>query len=128
MPRGFRLFAICALLGGVWLTPMAAWAAKVVPGSFERAEAAVAAAREAEATTYAPVELRMAEETLALAAAGLDRSRRDINIPRAIELAQVQAELARAKSLGAQLREDVATRTAEIDALERELLGTETRR
>ena len=128
MPRGFQLFAICALLGTVALTPGNARAAKVIPGSYERAAATVAAARAAQAATYAPVELRMAEETLALATAGLDKSRRDINIPRAIELAQVQAELARAKSLGAQLREDVATRTAEIDALERELLGTETRR
>jgi hypothetical protein len=125
MPRfptkGSRLLLAILLLSCAF----AAQSSKVTPGSFEKAQAAVAAARAEQAEHYAPVELRMAEESLALATAGIERTRRDVNVPRAIELALVQGELARARSVGAQLREEVAARERELDALERELLGPE---
>lgn len=128
MPRFSSRRWGCLLASLLCIGSAAAQSGKVTPGSFERAQAAVTAARDERADQYAPVELRMAEETLAVAAAGLDRTRRDVNIPRAIELAQVLGELARARSTGAQLREEVARREREVDALELELLGPETQR
>lgn len=95
------------------------------PLAFERAETALQQARAADAGHFAPVELRMAEEALGLAQAGSEGRRREVNVGRALELAEVHAELARVKSEGSKLREQVAAAERENAALERELLSSE---
>lgn len=67
--------AICLTLAVVWVLLASGCASKgVLPTEkFTRAETAIAAARTAEAGTYAPLELRIAEDKLSGARIAVDR-------------------------------------------------------
>ena len=86
------------------------------------ADAAVRQARAAEAQTYAPVELRFAEDKLARARSAADAEEYKLAIELAAQ-AQGDGELAKAKSLAAKGRADVRLKTDENARLSRELLG-----
>lgn len=104
-----------------------AGAPKTPVADLSEVRAALTAARAADAEHFAPVELKLAEEALALAERGLAVKRPSIDIGRVVQLALVQAELARVKSEGTRLREAVQSKERENAALERELLAGENR-
>ena len=86
------------------------------------ADAAVRQARAAEAQTYAPVELRFAEDKLSRARSAADAEEYTLAIELAAQ-AQVDGELAEAKSLAARARAEVRQKTEENARMSRELLG-----
>jgi septal ring factor EnvC (AmiA/AmiB activator) len=90
---------------------------------FSRVETAIEDARVANASVLAPVELRIAEESLAVAR-GL-QSKRGEGAQHALELAAVNAELARVKSTTADLRQQVSRAERELNALKTQLLKPE---
>lgn len=85
------------------------------------AESRVSAAREADATHHAPVELGAAEAALANALAAEER-RRAADATILYRRAALQATLARSRADAARAREAVRRREAEIDALRADLL------
>ena len=86
------------------------------------ADAAVREARAAEAQTYAPVELRFAEDKLSRARSAADAEEYTLAIELAAQ-AQVDGELAEAKSLAARARAEVRQKTEENARMSRELRG-----
>lgn len=91
-------------------------------GLLDDADMAVAAAREARADDYAPVELGFAEEKLAAARAAMDDGDYATAASQA-EQAEINAALARARSRAAAGRAQVQQQTEENARLRRELLG-----
>jgi hypothetical protein len=88
------------------------------------AEVAVNEATRGNAADFAPVELGFARDKLAAAQAASDA--RDFERARVVAAqAQVDAELALAKSRAAQARAEVQRRSEENSALRRDLLGEE---
>lgn len=86
------------------------------------AEAALNEAERAEAADFAPVELGFARERLDQARAASEQ--RDYGVAKtAASQAQVDAELALAKSRAARARAEVQKRSEDNAALRRELLG-----
>jgi hypothetical protein len=86
------------------------------------ADGAVRQAREAEAQTYAPVELRFAEDKLSRARSASDAEDYKLAVELAAQ-AQVDGELAKAKSVAARARAEVRRKTEENARMSRELLG-----
>jgi Domain of unknown function (DUF4398) len=86
------------------------------------ADGAVRQARAADAQTYAPVELRFAEDKLSRARSAADAEEYSLAIELAAQ-AQVDGELAKAKSVAARARAEVRQKTEENARLSRELLG-----
>ena len=91
------------------------------------AESALAAARAARAADYAPVEFGFAQEKLDAARAANDKRDFTRAMAAAAE-AEVDAELALAKSRAALKRAEVQEKSQANAALRRELLGEEGRR
>ena len=91
-----------------------------------QAETRVTAAREADATHHAPVELGAAEAALANALAAQER-RRSADAAVLYRRAALQAALAQSRAEAAKARESVRRREAEIDALRADLLPEGTR-
>lgn len=91
-----------------------------------QAETRVTAAREADATHHAPVELGAAEAALASALAAQER-RRSADAAVLYRRAALQAALAQSRAEAAKARESVRRREAEIDALRADLLPEGTR-
>lgn len=91
-------------------------------GLLDDAERAIAAAHDARADDYAPVELGFAEEKLEAARAALDA--RDNAAARDLATqAELNAALAEARTRAAQGRAAVQTQSEENARLRRELLG-----
>lgn len=100
--------------------------AKALPPEQELADAetALRVADEREAKVYAPVERGFAEDKLVRARAAVDE--KDMKLARRLALeAEVDAELAAARSRLQKARELVETRTEENRVLRRDLLGGE---
>ncbi len=88
------------------------------------AEAEIAAAAEARAARHAPTELERAERLLAAARTALEE-RRHADAERLSERAGIEAEMARALSRRAVLRDEVERKQAENFDLRRRLMATE---
>jgi hypothetical protein len=86
----------------------------------EEAARHLQAAREAGASTYAPIELRSAEERLSAGRAAADQHEYDDAI-RLAEESQVNSDLALAKSRLGQVREKVEARTRDNAQLSQDL-------
>jgi hypothetical protein len=112
---GFALIALIALM-------LAGCASAPPPtGLLNGAAAAIAAAREAGADEYAAVDLGFAEEKLAQARMAMDE--RDYSEASALaELAELNAEVAAARSRAASGRQEVRRQTEANARLRRELL------
>jgi hypothetical protein len=111
---------------GLVLGLMLAGCASAPPptGLLDDAGQAVESARAAQADEYAPVELGRAEEQLAAARLAMDE--RDYAQARDLaEMAELDAELAKARSRAASGREKVRAGTDENARLRRELLGAD---
>jgi len=87
-----------------------------------RAREAVERAQSEGAADFAPVDYRMARDALDRGRAQIE-SRDNSAAQESLQLAQARGELAAAKSVGARLRADVATKEAENQRLRRELLS-----
>jgi len=116
--RSLRAFCVGALA----LTLAACASAPVPQLELDRARDAVASAEKAGAGDYAPVDYKLAREGLD-AGRALIEARKNSDARLTLQLAQARAELAAAKSAGAQLRSQVQTKEAENANLRRELLG-----
>ena len=90
------------------------------------ASAAIARARAADAALYAPVELRFAEQKLAQARDAIAAKEYE-SATYQLAQAEIDAELARAKSRAAKARAAAEQKARDNDALERELLGEDAR-
>jgi len=117
MSNSFRvvIFVLLFTLAGCASAP------KLDTTQFSQTEAKMLAAAEQKAEHYAPVELRIAQERLQLARSLFD-ARKHLPAARALELAGLQADLARLKSETAQMRERVDLSERENQQLQRELL------
>lgn len=114
------------LLATLVLIPFVAWS-KALPPEQEMADAmaALRVADEREAHVHAPVERGFAEDKLVRARAAIDDN--DMKLARQLALeAEVDAELAAARSRLQKAREQVDSTTAENKTLRRDLLGEET--
>jgi len=114
------------LLATLVLIPAVAWS-KALPPEQEMAdaEAALRVADEREAPIHAPVERGFAEDKLVRARAAIEN--KDMKLARQLALeAEVDAELAAARSRLQKAREQVDATTAENKTLRRDLLGEET--
>ena len=113
------------LLIGLCLLPALAWSKALPPDQeLADAEAALRIADERDAQVYAPVERGFAEDKLVRARAAVEE--KDMKLARQLALeAEVDAELAGARSRLQKAREQVEKETAENRTLRRDLLGEE---
>lgn len=120
-PRRLRPLA---LPGAVLLLALAAGCASGPPprDTLMAAEAALARAEDARAADFAPMDLDFARRQYAAAAAALEDRDEDTATRLAIQ-AELNAELAAAKSRAAAARADVQRLTTENATLRRDLLG-----
>jgi len=89
-------------------------------GDIDAATSALTAARQAGASTYAPLELRAAEDHLSQAKANIDSGDFDVAVRMARE-SQVDSELAAVKSRLGKDREQVQKQTRENAQLKKDL-------
>lgn len=114
----FRVGAAFALL---WLGACASMPPPV--GSMSQAESLLLAAEQADAQTYAPLELGFAR--VKLSKARLAMTKEDYELAAALaEESQVNSELARVKAELGNLREQIKTATDENARQRAQLLGT----
>lgn len=88
----------------------------------DRARSALARAEQAGAADYAPVDYGMAREAVDSGRALIEK-RENTAARQALQVAEVRAELAAAKSAAAKLRGEVQQKESENANLRRELLG-----
>lgn len=112
------LFAVVALAGCATAPPPLT--------GLEDATAAIARARASDAQLHAPVELRFAESKLGQARIALDEKEYDA-ATHLLAQAEIDAELAIAKSRSARARAAAAQKARDNAELERELLGEDDR-
>lgn len=115
MKRGFpTVAALLVLLAACATTPPD-------PRLLDNAEQAIESAREAGAEEYAPLELRFAEERLDAARFQFEN---DQSAParRLADEAEIEAQLALARTRAARARADLAQRQRELESLRRDLV------
>ncbi|MFW5816822.1 MAG: DUF4398 domain-containing protein [Wenzhouxiangella sp.] len=91
------------------------------PRLLDNAEQAIETAREADAEEYAPLELRFARERLEAARFQLDNDQAG-PARRLADEAEIEAQLALARSRAAQVRADLAQRQRELERLRADLV------
>lgn len=115
MKRGFpTVAALLVLLAACATTPPD-------PRLLDNAEQAIESAREAGAEEYAPLELRFAEERLDAARFQFEN---DQQAParRLADEAEIEAQLALARTRAARARADLAQRQRELESLRQDLV------
>lgn len=117
MKPEFRLLAPAALL-----TLMAACATTPPdPRLLDNARDAIAQAESAEAEEYAPLELRFAHERLTAAEQALDNERED-EARRLAEQAELEAQLALARTRAALARAELQSKQRELEQIREDLV------